>query len=271
MASLRWLAFIGVLSFIIGCGKEKPTESEQHKPVESPKPAEPQGNGAPALTGPKATDGVDFKLTAAELEAEQKKDRKAAEAKYKGKTIELSGTVRSTGPIYYAPGSSIDLDSAERGGPGVLCTTKDLVPPGTLARGQTVRVRGMGSSGPSLVDCVVIERGPDTAIRTTAEQVAKDTTGDPGQATTKYERRTLVLKGKVAAIKTDPNIPAIKYLELKGDGKTVVECRFGSSDQEAKIRDGYKVGDTAVFACELTRADKGVFIVGPCYPVAEKK
>ena len=116
-----------------------------------------------------------------------------------------------------------------------------------------------------------MQKGADTAIRATAEEVAKDTTADPSKAYAKYGNKTLILKGLVSAIKTDSDNPAVKFIELKGDGKTLVQCMFGASSKESKIRDGYKPGDTANFECELTRADKGLFIVGPCYPVDEKK
>ncbi|VTR97604.1 unnamed protein product [Gemmata massiliana] len=82
----------------------------------------------------------------------------------------------------------------------------------------------------------------------------------------KYEKRTIVIKGMVAAVKGDPHVPIIKFVELKGDDQTVVKCRFGSSDQESKLPDKYKAGDAAIFVGELTRVEKGRFVVGPCYP-----
>lgn len=269
---IRTLFVPVLLCCALGCGKDKPTNQEPQKPAEpqnaAATPAKPETVDAPKKE--KEADGP-FKLTAHELEAELKKDRKATNAKYKDKVIELSGTIRSTAPNEYAPVSTIDFAPAERLGTGVLCSTKSVIAPGTLAIGQTIRVRGTWSDlGPVLIDCAVIEQGPDTAIRTTAEQVAKDTTADPIKAAEKYERRTLVLTGEVATIK-NTEVPGVKFLELKGDGKTVVECRFGLSSESGKIPDRYKVGDKAVFACELARTDKGLFVVAPCFPVTEKK
>jgi tRNA_anti-like len=221
----------------------------------------PSPRGTPDAKG---DGGAEFTLTSAGLEAKLAKDRQMAQAKYRGQTIELSGTVKSSAPNYYGQGSVIDFAAAEPFGAGVLCTTKDRIAPGTLARGQTVRVRGKWSNlGPALVDCVVVERGPDTAVRASAQQVAKDFTSDADKARETYENRTLVIRGEVATVKNDPDVPIIRIVELKGDGHTVVLCRFGSSDEERKIPESLKAGDKVAFAGEVVRAEKGLVVVGP--------
>ena len=258
------LFFAALVCFSFGCAKEKAAEQP------APSTAVPAPGGV-APTAPKEA-GADFKLTAAEFEKEYKSDPKATKAKYAGKTLEVSGVIKYTQPNYYAKGTTIAFAPAEPFGNTVDCLTKGFLPPGTLAKGQTVRVLGKATVlGSLLTECVVLEKGPDTAVRTTAEQIAKDYTADPEKALAKYDGKTLVVVGDVSAVKPDVGAPNIKVVELKGDGQTVIQCRFGGSDEERKFVDSCKAGDKVTFATEMIRAEKGLFVVGMCYPVSDKR
>ena len=249
----RPILLFAVLCFGFGCGKQKPTD--QHAPDDP--------GAAPAKE-------ADYTLTAAEFEKEYKADSNATKAKYDGKTLEMSGVIQQVNPNYYANGTTIVFAPVERSGNTMHCTTKGFVPPGSLAKGQTVRVRGK-ATGTLLMDCVVLEKGADTAVRATAEQLAKDHTADPEKARQKYDDKTLVIKGEIAAVKPDPLAPHRKVIELKGDGQTVVECRFGPSEEERTFVNNSKAGDKVTLAADMLLSHKGRFCVGTCYPVPEKE
>lgn len=252
-----------LLCLVLGCAKEKASEQDPQKSTEAP-----GATGAGTVT-PKET-AFDYKLTAAEFEKEYKADSKATSAKYDGKTLEMSGVIKQVQPNYYANGTTIVFAAAEQFGNTMQCTTKGFIPPGTLGKGQTVRVRGKAKST-LLMECVVLDKGPETVVRVTAEQIAKDQTADPGKAQEKYDNKTLVVKGEVSAVKPDVGAPNIKVVELKGDSQTVIQCRFGGTDDERKFVDGCKAGDKVTFATEMIRSEKGLFVLGMCYPVPDKE
>ncbi|MDB5310380.1 MAG: hypothetical protein JWO38_4582 [Gemmataceae bacterium] len=231
--------------------------------IDAPKPEPKKESGPPA----------DFKMTSEELQKECK-DRKAAEAKYKGKIIELSGTVEEAKAGYDGKRGIIFLSSTDPKSLGIggMCLIDDPNPHGKFAKGQTIKVKGKFTGvaiGPTLEACTVLEKGPDTAVRITSEELAKDYTADRAATEKKCDKRTLVITGEVAVINTDDK--KVEFLELKGDGATRIECRYGLSINT--LKDKLKPGDKVTLVGEMFgfRNEKGLFVVISCVPVTQPK
>lgn len=231
--------------------------------TDTPKADAPNPDPLPKGTLPEA----DFKLSAGDYAKEFKKDEKAAQGKYKGKIVELSGTVKlAVGPALGVKKSSLSIvtpDPKDPFGPDVMCISDD---PEFFARaglGQTVRIKGkVGQVTNWLESSELVDRGPNTRIVVTGETIAKDFTADLEMAQKKYDDKTLVLSGTIAAIKPYPGLK-INYVELKGDGKTVIECRYN----DPSLVDKLKVGDTVKVQAVLTSAEKGNLNITNCFPL----
>jgi hypothetical protein len=258
----RVLTALVLLALLVGCGKDKPTEGDKSNPD-----AAPGGSASP-------TDGKapDYKLTVEELGEESKRDRSGTNAKYAGKVLELSGVVGA--PIVDDGNQSpiFDLKSTKplpvlETAFSITCVCDDRSLYGGLGRGQTVRVRGVYDKFGQLKPCAVLEKGPDTRVQVTAEQLAADFTADPEAAGKKYYDRTLVVTGTVVKIKPFAKGLTINRLELKGDGKLVVDVGYN----KPAVADTYKVGDTVkVLTSQINPPGiSGDNVVGlfVCYPL----
>ncbi|MDB5310875.1 MAG: tRNA anti-like [Gemmataceae bacterium] len=221
--------------------------------------------------GPKPKDtlpAADFKLTAGEFAKEFRKDAKAAREKYKGKIVELNSTVSSAALGYEGKNSYVGVETPDPavkfGNPEVMCLSNDPEFFAQFGRGQTARIKGKVGPGGSLMSCEVVEKGADTRILVSSETLAKDFTADPEKALAKYERKTLVVSGKISAIKPYPGLK-VKYLELTGDDKMVIECRYS----EPNVVEKYQVGQTVKVYGAIATSGKGVINIALCYPLAK--
>jgi hypothetical protein len=270
--SQRLLTVLVLLSPLVGCGKDnnKTAEGDKSKPADAT-PAEiapPSPNENKPAPGAKDSKAPDYKFTMAEFEeaTKQERERPGVKSKYDGKVLELSGVVEF--PIIddgkqsafftlksAKPATGFDTFS-------VTCMCDDQSVYGTLGRGQTIRVRGVYGTG-HLKPCEVVEKGPETLVRVTAEQLAKDFTMNREEAVKKYDGKTLVLSGTVSKIKPYAEGLKVNCLELKGDGKTVVECRYNKPE----VADRYKVGETVKLVGSTGSSLDGVLNIVPCYPL----
>jgi putative nucleic acid binding protein len=192
----------------------------------------------------------DFALTSVAFGEEYRKNKKDAEAKYNGKIIELSGTIAGIGRNV-SKEAHITLDGAKGELLGVMCHTTDPEPWLKYARGQKVRIRGRGpdfSFGAALIECEVMEAGPNPASVLTADQFAREYGADPEAAGKKYEKQHIILTGEIIN-KTVNDVGAIS-LELKGDGKTRVKCAFTAFERD--MAEPLMVGDKIKVLGEYT-------------------
>jgi hypothetical protein len=262
--ALRLIACVVFVAVLVsGCGAEKKDSAEPKQ--DSPKQGEPKQGG------PSENDAT-VKLTAAEWGQEWKKDRDAAQAKYAGKEIELSGTVEAISWSTKGEPSGVFLRAADpKVGlriPDVVCLIDDPKLLGKLGQGQTVRVRGkthLLAGGPNLKPCTLVETGPDTVVRLTAEQIVKEYTIDPDGLAKRCKDRTRVVTGTVTAVKPNPDAKHLSYVELKGDVTTTIEVWF-DLDHSDRVKK-YKPGDPVKVVGSHYAVDKGVFKVVSCHPI----
>jgi uncharacterized protein (TIGR03066 family) len=251
--------------------KSAATTSDASK-TDAPKTDAPMPQAFPTDPLPKGTlPAADFKLTAGEYAKEFKDNDKEAKEKYKGKIVELSGTIVLTlGPALGVPKSSLTIktkDPKDPFGPDVMCLSNDPEFFSRAGLDQTVRIKGkVGQFGSMLESSELVERGPDTRIAVAAESLAKDFTTDEEKASKKYTDKTLVVSGIIAAIKPVVGLK-IKYVELKGDGKTTIECLYN----DPQLVEKYKVGDAVkVYGAGPTISEKGMFRLTNCFPLSSK-
>jgi tRNA_anti-like len=177
---------------------------------------------------------VTHKVKAEDLYAELEKDRGAAEAKYSKGVIEVSGVVGFLG-LKSAENAVVGLGRrpGEKRGTGLLCEMKGRSVIGKLAEGQEVVIRCAWRRTPvsaGLADGELLTTGPDTAIRMTAEEFAKQFTTDPQEMEKKCRDRTIILQGVVDS-GPDPGGEAHEF-GLKGDGKTRIRCRIEPANEK---------------------------------------
>jgi len=239
--------------FLAGCGTGKPTKSEEPPSGGAiPKSSDgPQDSKNPSGAG-----GEDFVLTATEFH-EANKDSKVADAKYKGKMVELSGQVKTV-VTHFGKETSVWLKS-EKGGLGVNCMFDGTEVVGKVGIGQTVRIRGRAWVASTLKSCELLEKGPDTILRVTAVELAKEYSADPEKTEEKYKDRTLLVSAEVAAVEATPGIH-LKDVVLKGDGKTKVRCLFDNSEEVERR----KPGEQIILVGEFQAINKSSISVHSC-------
>lgn len=178
-----------------GCKDKAGPKSADSEPGNS---GQGEGNSSDTLpTGP-----PDFTIAPNELVADFKRDRRAAEEKYSGKSVEVAGRISFVGQYWGTErkrtlGVVMDDPNAD----ALYC---DVVQPerapGKFTLGQTIRLKGLvgkrrGSLG--VVHGQVIELGPSLLLKVSAEELGKDYLADAKEAAKKYQRRTLLLTGTV--------------------------------------------------------------------------
>jgi hypothetical protein len=226
--------------------------------------------GPPATPGPRKPDPgrllgrePDFVLKPEAFLAEFDRDGQAARAKDTGKVIEMAGPIRTFGetreriPLVLLGKTEI-IDY-------VTCRMAEEEPWATLAIGQQVRLRGKGSPlGPMLEGCVVAEKGPNPAVRVTAEQLAAECAADPDATTKKYRGKPLLITGEVIA--REEEVGSVKIV-LKGNERVCVSFSFVVSRH---LADDIMVGMKVKAAGRFSFAEKaevelgeGFFIFGP--------
>lgn len=154
----------------------------------------------------------DFKLTAEAFAKEAKEartDAKAFVAKYKGKTVEIDGTVSQ---VTVPDRVLMFTGYKEKGAVGLGERAAALVPEKldaqlrALALGQQVTVRGTftrTNAIAALDKCEIVKAGPSTAVPTTVAALEAEFKKNRDAAEKKYDKKSVVVRVKVVESKLD--------------------------------------------------------------------
>jgi hypothetical protein len=226
----------------------------------SPPPAPPEEKVLPRpVKDPAPPDVTDtppkFTLTADELAREYQKDRAAADKKYDGAVIEVSGEVSMVG-TNLAGDALVFLNDR------LTCATVDKEPWASVSKGQKVTIKGawlQSRGSASLEGCVIVEKGPNPATVLTAEQLAAEYAAGRQAAINKYKEKYLIVTGEV--VTKDENRAGAPVLRLKGTDKVSVDCGFTADDEAKKavepLAAGHKVKVIGLFLA-VEHTDKSV-------------
>jgi hypothetical protein len=219
-------------------------------------------NAAAATNTPTTSDSsnnADYSLDVAQWHAEFSKDPTAAVEKYKGKVIDVSGTVEyvSEDPIQQVGCVFLKVD-----GPPLQdrCATADKKPWLKVSPGSKVKLRGkIPEFGLpcDLVGAEIVEAGPDPAVVVSAEELAKQYSTDGKSATAKFDDKWAHVEGEVVEKTTSQDCAVL--LRLKGDNDVAVSCCFG--ERNKRPLEGVKPGTKVkVFGQLSLWKDKEVFL-----------
>jgi len=201
------------------------------------------GKGERDDTEESGADKPAFSMTAREFSEERLKDDKGAQAKYRGKLIELVGAIMGVDRTPTRKGLLI-LQGAPGDLVGVQCSTKDIQPWLKALPGQTVRLKGRGAqrdSGPMLEQCTILEVSGPVPPSLTAEELAKEYAAGPVAAQRKYEGKHLLVSGKVEEVTVKET--KLAWVAFKTAGGPQVFCVFTPffEDQWSTLKPGQKV------------------------------
>jgi hypothetical protein len=218
---------------------------------------------------PAALGEAQYKMSATEFLTEFNKDRRATGKKYAGAVVEVEGVAfeavlrgdgRSVGFGFSNPTSPTDV---------LVCVNRDLTLIGKVTKGRKMRVKGRMSSTPELEDAEILELGPDTAVRMTSEEIAKEASSDFDAFREKCKDKTVVVTGPVVGSHPRTQAYTDKVQELKGGAGTKVFCgpERGSQYRLSSTPDG----KTVAWAGELFFAStKDEVLFWQCEPVELK-
>jgi hypothetical protein len=229
-----------------GCGKTGDSAAASAEATATSAATEPSGQ-------------ADFSLDVAQWHAEFANDPTAAVEKYKGKVIEVSGTVEfvSEDPLEQVGCVYLKVD-----GPPLQdrCATTDKKPWLKVSPGSKVKLRGKVPEfglPRDLVGAEIVEAGADPAVVISAQQLANEYAADGKSATAKLDDKWAHVEGEVIE-KTTSNDCAV-LLRLKGENDVAVSCCFG--DRNKKPAEAVKVGTKVkVFGQLSLWKEKEVFL-----------
>jgi hypothetical protein len=222
-------------------------------------PVGPNNPGVSAPVGP-STDGPDPdtpqpKLDVAKTKAaftmeadswfDQWRYRETARRKYKGKVVELRGTVDGVGADSECKAGFIYL----KGKPdsvGVTCTLDDPAPWLKVGPGCTVKIKGVagGIGLGDLISCVIVESSPNSCLEISARELAKAFATDKKAAEEKYHSKWVIVQGELSSMEPSEADGGLSIcLTLKGDGTAHVKCCVpNQTDEEKQANNSLKVG-----------------------------
>jgi hypothetical protein len=215
-----------------------------------------------------AADKPDARLTSRELYAAHKQDRQAADAKYRDKTLELTGQVHSFAYNEFDGRIALHL---EGGGDfaWVACYLRagEREPWARAVPGQEVVVRGryVEHGFPALLDAVLVKTGPYQGVVLTAEQLAEELTKDPDGARERYKNKHLALTGVLLA--KEANDAGAYSFFLQGNDRVAPDCRFTAF--EKKLVEKFIPGDRVKLVGKFDPifSDADGFVLLFCMPV----
>jgi hypothetical protein len=215
-----------------GCGKKEEPPA---------KGGAPEGGGKENEKAAQSLGKPDVTMTAEQWNAEWEKDKAAAEAKYKGKVVELSGTVQGADDDPYGQVGYVYL-KAKGNLIGVRCATTDKKPWIKVSPGSEAKIRGKvpeaGLPG-DLFPAEIVHAGPNPGVVITAKELTKDYAADRAAAEKKYNDKWAYVSGEVAE-KTESKFCKV-LLKLKGEGDLTVNCCTGAGGN-FKTLDALKAG-----------------------------
>lgn len=239
--------------FVFGCGKSDPAPDNKGGPGPTPAPGPtptPDGDKKPADP---PTVKADVTITADEWAKEFKADKKAAQAKYKGKVIEMTGEVAS---LQLALGDmAVYLKvKGEAGVPGVpsgeMCVMTDLNCWESISPGSGVTIRGKSSTvfseGRVVEGCSIVKADQNPAKTMTAEDFAKKYKADPKKSRQAWDDlglKWVYLEGVLASDVAGNDVLGVREFALKGEGETLISCSDLKrvSGEKGGMKSGQKV------------------------------
>jgi hypothetical protein len=211
-----------------------------------------------------------YKLTAYQLYSEYKNNKAAAQAKYEGQIVEVSGTVDMI-PQTYGGESSIRISSprpADATGPevkfdlmdGLGVSTIDKEPFARLAPGQTATFRGkcMFSTGLWIMEAEIVSAGPSPAVTTTAVDLATEFAKDADATKKKYETgalsgKVMIVTGDLLATEKDKDSTDLTGVVI-GTGDKKVYCHIDRTSDTNKRLAALKPGQPLKLVGEFSGA-----------------
>src|SRR5688500_13999719 len=149
----------------LSCGC-KPTTSTTTTSGDTGPKTNPKDDAQKALGEP------DYKVSSRDFIAEFKKDRKAASAKYKDKTVEMTGVLASVGTSFGGDAVLL-LESEPMKFDYATCLTTERYPGRLAVPGQTVTVKGRGyTESAALKDVEIVKVEGDKPPSFTADTLA---------------------------------------------------------------------------------------------------
>jgi hypothetical protein len=235
--AVRAALLLAVLQVVLGCRKAEPTNPS----------APPDDKG----TNPGTQRMPELSVTSEALCKEYELDRKAAEAKYKDKWIEVEGPLATPPGFIFLSLKGFEPENDNKAlGYGVLCDFSRYEPKLVdLTMGQTVKVRGncFGDGGGArklvtLKNCVLSEVGADPAIAVTSTELSRGYAADRKAADAKYRRKWLKVEGVVIETRPDDKAVVLRGSDEKTREPVPVVASCKGMDEDAVGR--VKVGDS---------------------------
>jgi len=266
-----FVTLLGTLALLTGCSGKK----EGDKPADaSPPKLLDRGEGPPRQGG--AEEAIrkaapEFTLTAAQLAQEAKKDGGAAQAKYRGKVIELTGVVDGV-HRNISEEAFISLKGEQEVSDNIMCFTIDQQPWAKITPGHPIKVKGRGSPLEpgglvALVGAVVLEYSGPALPQFTAQQLADAYQANPDEFLKKHAGRHLLLTGeidRVERVKFDPVDPEAVVFKTTGK-KRVVAIPDLTYPKMLKLKSGQQIRVRCYFA--EFRPREGPLLLAYCLPV----
>jgi len=233
LSSVVWLAALG-----LGCGPGA-------TPTSAPAPATPTTPATPPTPEP-AEPPPELTLDAAAYPAEYATDRAAANRKYAGKRVEVTGTASFVGRD--AVGGNLTLANPDADRDAVNCSLADLDPWKSALPGQTVRVRGtVRGVYPALQvgDARIVSATGQGPPVVEATELARRFAANPEELNAAYGNKSLIVTGVVEAVERHDTGAVVASLTGKGVVPEV-RCGFGvfhpaDKDQNARLVQGQRV------------------------------
>jgi tRNA_anti-like len=181
-------------------------------------------------------------VSAEDYYEEWAKNEAEAFVKYKGRTIELEGTIAYFSPDNNQPGWSVVTLASKHELKTVPCHFHEQAPWTKISVCQKVKIKGEGPGfeilGPGLNNCVFVDlqAAPTTVL--TSQQLAKEYSMDKKGTIAKYDGKLLVLTGEVLS-KDIGDLHS--FVTLRSDNGIKVSCAIAYAKQATL--DAIKPGD----------------------------
>jgi hypothetical protein len=241
---------IAAAVLVLGCsrGEQQPKGEKQSE--------ESKGGGGPKAGARKP----DFTLTAEEFAREFLKDEKAADKKYEGKRVELTGEVSGVHSPDAGKTAVVQLKGAKKDKNDIVgaLVQVGLRPEFTrtglhLSRKQKIKVTADYQAwvvlAVNLGNGSLEELSKSELVEVRAPDLAREFVKDAKAASAKYAGKDIIVTGEVEAVSEKKGF---HYARLKGDGKTSVLVTVGASDAPL-VQKGKTVGLRSEFPPQLEK------------------
>jgi hypothetical protein len=231
------------LALLVGCSGNQPIGGDKEKKSEAagtPQPRKAEEGGEVATAQQRK---ADFTLTAEEITREFLADEKAADKKYKGKVLAITGDVEGVGSPEGGQIAIIILKGARKNEQDLSGSRVSFVPVPAftetalkLSGEQKVKVTGEYAEYDNFVRSIGVTKGsleelskPENLVSISAADLAREVGKDSKAAEAKYAGKDLIVSGEVEELVRQPE-KGLYFTQLKGDGKRSVAIFMGAQD-----------------------------------------